>query len=133
MDYDDVCERKEILKNKEKIRSKKNISLVLTDNRIFQTYQKLYRQKIAHSAISAISFKRIKNMQDLISDNLIKDEIFRKKKLETRRGERNACGTTRSTLFRMQILYCQKFSREENFAKLNSREKNLFFVCEIKF
>ena len=34
--------------------------------------------------MSAISFKRIKNIQDLISGHLTKDEIFPKKKLETR-------------------------------------------------
>ena len=66
MDNADLRERKVLLKNKENISFKKNIPLVLTYNRIFQTYQKPYGQTRAHSTISAISSKRIKNMQDLI-------------------------------------------------------------------
>ena len=50
MEKIDLIERKELLQNNEKVSTKKNIPLVLTDNRMLPNLSKVVKKRFAHSA-----------------------------------------------------------------------------------
>ena len=60
-----------------------------------------------------IAFKRNKNIQDLISDHLIKDGKVAKKKLRKRQGKSKTCNTTRSALCCIQVVNTNTFKSKQ--------------------
>ena len=88
--------RKELLKNNEKSSSKKNIQLVLTYQRMLPNISETTRKNWHILQINpefrnvfvnkpAIASKRNKNIQDLISGDLIKKESSRQETRKTAR------------------------------------------------
>ena len=60
-----------------------------------------------------VTFKRNKNIQDLIGGHLIKDGKIAKKKLEKRQGKSKTCTTIRSALCCMQVVNTNTFSSNQ--------------------
>ena len=90
-----LIERKELLQNNEKNKSKKNIPLVLTYNKTLPNISEVVRKNCHILHINpefrnvfankpTIAFKRNKNIQNLTGSHLIKDGKVAKKKLEKR-------------------------------------------------
>ena len=84
MDKVDLIERKELLQNNEKINCKKNIQLVLRHNRTLPNISEVVRKNGHILQINTeflnvfvnkptITFKRNKNIQDLIGGYLIRN------------------------------------------------------------
>ena len=101
------------MKNNEKIKSKKNIPLVLTYYRTLPDIPKAVRKNWHILQINpelhnvfvnkpTIAFKRNKNIQDFIDGNLIKDEKVAKKELENPQGKSKTYDIRRSALCCMQ-------------------------------